>query len=169
MQPIDVQKASAELAQLQEQAARSALEPSLVALVCLRVSQISGCAVFVDLHVAAAQTAGESEQRLGALALWHHSPLFTQRERAALEWSEAVTQVAHSHIPDEAWKRLLSQLAPAEIVDLTVLAAQCRVPDELWLRLTPELTQQEIDDLTYLVTVVSTRNRLAMACSQNPV
>jgi AhpD family alkylhydroperoxidase len=150
------------LAQLQEHAIKGGLEPGLVALVGLRVSQINGCGRSVALHTEAARSAGETQERLTALAVWHQSPYFTDRERAALEWSEAVTQVAQSHVSQEAWQRLAPQLAPEEIVDLTLLAAQSHVPDALWIRLTPQLAGQAIDDLTLLVTAINIRHRLQM-------
>jgi AhpD family alkylhydroperoxidase len=170
MQPIDFLKARANLEQylqqLAELATRSGLGPSLIALVRLRVSQINGCAHFVDLYTTDARVAGETEQRLASLPVWHESPFFTARERAALEWSEAVTLVAQRHFSDEAWQRLTLQLSSEEILNLTLLAAQSHIPGELWRRLTPQLTQSEIDDLTLLVTIVNTRNRFAATCQQ---
>jgi AhpD family alkylhydroperoxidase len=172
MQPLDSQKAEVKLEQyllrLEALVARSGPEPSVIALVCLRVSQINGCGHLVDLYTAAARTAGETEQRLTTLPVWHQSQSFSDRERAALEWSEAVTLVAQSHFPDQAWKRLTQQLSSEEIVDLTLLAAQSHVPHELWMRVTPQLTQQEIDELTLLVMVVNTRNRFAIDRQRTP-
>jgi len=172
MKPLDFQKPSAQLEryllQLEDLATRNGLESSLVALVSLRVAQINGCAPFVDLYTVAARTAGQTEQRLAALPAWHHSPCFTHRERAALECSEAVTLVAHSQLPDEAWERLTQQLSSEEIVDLTLLVARSHVLDELWMRLTPQLAEQEIDDLALLVTVINTRSRFARAHRQAP-
>jgi len=172
MQRLDFRKASARheqyLLQLEHLTTLSSLEPSLIALVSLRVSQVNGCAQLVDLYTAAARMAGQTERRLAAVACWHRSPLFTDRERAALECSEAVALVARGQFPDKTWKRLTLQLSSEEIVDLTLLAAQTHVPNELWMRLTPQLAQQEIDDLTSLVTVVNTRNRFVIAREQTP-
>jgi AhpD family alkylhydroperoxidase len=163
-QSVDFEKASAELAlqlkRLLEQAG-SGLPPTLIALVCLRVSQLNACERAVELHTVAARAAGETEARLAALSVWARSPLFTDRERAALLLSEAVTAALQSHLPQDAWKRLARQLTPEEIVDLTLLAAHSHVPEEIRTRLTSQFTQQQIDDLTVLTTVINTHSRCA--------
>ena len=160
----DIQNASAQLLQqLQEQAGRRGLPFGLIALVGLRVTQLNGCAGFLALQTTAARAAGETERRLAALPDWQGSPLFTDLERAALEWSEAVTEAVQRRVPKEAWKRLAPQFAPGELVELALAAAQSEVPEELWARLTPQLTPQQIDDLTLLVTVLNTRNHCANA------
>jgi AhpD family alkylhydroperoxidase len=79
----------------------SGLEPALLELVRLRASQINGCAFCLDMHSKDARAAGESEQRLYVLSAWREAPFYTERERAALAWTEAVTQVAQDHVPDE--------------------------------------------------------------------
>jgi AhpD family alkylhydroperoxidase len=165
-QPLDFEKASADLGlQLQRLLgqAGSDLPPSLIALVCLRVSQLNGCAGSVGLYTATARTAGETGARLAALSNWRLSPLFTDRERAALDWSEAVTAAVQSRLPEDAWRRLASQLSAEELVDLMLLAARSHVPDEIRTRLCLQLTQEQIDGLTVLVTVLNTRNRCAIA------
>lgn len=102
---------------------RCGLEHGLVELVRLRASQINGCAYCVDLHAADARAAGESERRLAALTVWREVPFFTARERAALEWTEALTLVASTHVPDDAWSAVREQFDEAEVVDLSLLVA----------------------------------------------
>lgn len=106
---------------LEQQIARSSLEKPLVELVRLRASQINGCAYCMDVHTADARKAGESERRLALLAVWREASFFSERERAALEWTESVTRVADTHVPDEIWERVQPQFTAAEIVDLTLL------------------------------------------------
>lgn len=156
--PLDVRDTRAELAHLQwlqEMAGRRGLPRPLIALVCLRVAQLSACARFgaaaLDLI-----GGGETRERLTALPAWQESALFTRCERAALTWSEAVTCVLQRRLPEAAWKRLTPQLAPGELVELALAAAQRDVPEELWASLTPQLTPPQLDDLTVLVTVINT-------------
>ena len=106
---------------LEERIAKSGLEKPLVELVRLRASQINGCAYCVDLHATDARRAGESERRLAALQVWEETPFFTDRERAALEWTESVTRVAETHVPDRVWARVKPHFTPMELVDLTLL------------------------------------------------
>jgi AhpD family alkylhydroperoxidase len=106
---------------LEQQIARSGLEKSLIELVRLRASQINGCAYCVDVHTADARKAGESERRLSTVAVWRETPFFTDTERAALEWTESVTLVANTRVPDDVWIRVKGHFTPAEMVDLTLL------------------------------------------------
>ena len=108
---------------LEQHIARSSLEKPLVELVRLRASQINGCAYCVDLHSSDARKAGESERRLAAVVVWRETPFFSDRERAALEWTEALTLVAESHVPDEVWNRVRPHFTPEQIVDLTLLVS----------------------------------------------
>ncbi|RTQ36545.1 carboxymuconolactone decarboxylase family protein [Variovorax gossypii] len=96
------------------------LEPKLLDMVKLRASQINGCAYCIDLHTADLRKAGETDRRLATLSVWHETPFFTGRERAALSWTEAVTQVSLTHVPDEAYEALAAQFSEAERVDLTM-------------------------------------------------
>lgn len=80
------------------------LEPSLLELVKLRASQINGCAYCMDMHTKDARAHGESEQRLYALNAWRETPFYSERERAALAWTEAVTLIANGHVPDEVYE-----------------------------------------------------------------
>jgi len=81
----------------------SGLEPSLVELVRTRASQINGCAYCIHMHTRDARAQGETEERLYLLAAWHESPLYSERERAALAWTESVTLVAQTHVPDDVY------------------------------------------------------------------
>lgn len=96
------------------------LEKKLLELVKLRVSQINGCAYCVDVHCAAAIKAGETERRLHAVAVWQESPLFTDKERAALAWAEAVTLLSETHVPDSVYQEVLQYFSEAETVALTM-------------------------------------------------
>jgi AhpD family alkylhydroperoxidase len=100
---------------------KSGLENSLVELVRLRASQINGCAFCVDMHTTDARKGGESERRLATVSVWRETPFFTDRERAALEWTEAVTLVSHEHVPDAVWNAVKPYFTETEIVDLTLL------------------------------------------------
>lgn len=107
------------------------LEPKLLHLVKLRASQINGCAFCLEMHTREARAAGETEARLYLLNAWRESPLYTARERAALEWVEAVTLVSVEHVPDAAWKAVQAEFTDKEIVDLTVAIGMINV----WNRL----------------------------------
>ena len=100
-----------------ETAAR--VEPRLFELIKIRASQINGCAYCIDMHTKDARQAGETEQRIYALNAWRETPFFTDRERAALEWTEAVTRVGDSHVPDDVYERVAAQFDEAELVALT--------------------------------------------------
>jgi AhpD family alkylhydroperoxidase len=101
---------------------QSGLERPLLELVKIRASQINGCAYCIDMHTKEARAHGESEQRIYALAAWRDTPFFTPRERAALEWAEAVTLVAATHLPDEAFERVRQHFTEEELVTLTFAA-----------------------------------------------
>ncbi len=97
----------------------SGLEPSLLELVKLRASQINGCAYCIDMHWKDARARGESEQRLYGLMAWRESPYYTERERAALAWTEAVTLIADSHVADELYEEVRQYFNETELVNLT--------------------------------------------------
>ena len=98
----------------------SKLEHSLVELIKVRASQINGCAFCIDMHTKDARAAGETEQRLYALSAWRETPFFTDRERAALAWAEAVTLVAEGHVPDDVYEQAKQQFSEEELVNLTM-------------------------------------------------
>jgi AhpD family alkylhydroperoxidase len=99
------------------------LEPSLQHLVRLRASQMNGCAYCIDMHWKDLRALGETEQRLYGLDAWRESPYYTDRERAALAWTEAVTRIAETHAPDEVYESVRVHFDDKEIVDLTWLLA----------------------------------------------
>jgi AhpD family alkylhydroperoxidase len=101
--------------------AKSGLEPSLIELARLRASQINGCAFCIYMHVEDAIEKGESEMRLHLLDGWRESPLFTERERAALTWTESLTRITKTHAPDADYALLQSQFDDTEIAWLTLL------------------------------------------------
>jgi AhpD family alkylhydroperoxidase len=98
----------------------SDLEPSLRELVKIRASQINGCAYCIDMHTKDARAAGETEQRVYALNAWRETPFYTERERAALEWTEAVTLIGDGHVPDEMFFRVRQNFGEQELVNLTL-------------------------------------------------
>jgi AhpD family alkylhydroperoxidase len=114
-------EATKALSGLEQHIARTGIERNLLELVRLRASQINGCAFCIDKHAADAGKAGESDRRLATVAVWRETPFFSDRERAALEWTESLTLVADTHVPDDVWKRVSPQFSPAEMVDLTLL------------------------------------------------
>ncbi len=98
----------------------SGLEPALLELVKLRASQMNGCAYCIDMHTKDARAAGETEQRLYALTAWRETPFFTDRERAALEWTEAVTMISYDHTSDAVYESVRKHFREKELVDLTM-------------------------------------------------
>ena len=99
----------------------SGLEKSLMELVKIRASQINGCAFCLHMHTADARKHGESEERLYLLDAWRESPLYSERERTALAWTEALTLVSESHAPDDVYEALRAQFTEEEQVTLTLL------------------------------------------------
>jgi AhpD family alkylhydroperoxidase len=97
----------------------AAVERPLFELIKIRASQINGCAYCLDMHTKDARRAGETEQRIYALSAWRETPFFTDRERAALEWTESLTRVAETHVPDDVYARVSRQFKEEEIVALT--------------------------------------------------
>lgn len=109
----------------------SGLEKSLIELVKMRASQINGCAYCLYMHSSDARKAGETEQRLYLLDAWEESRLYTERERAALAWTDAVTKISETHAPAATYEALKPHFSEKEIVDLTVLIGTIN----LWNRL----------------------------------
>jgi AhpD family alkylhydroperoxidase len=107
------------MAGLERYVRESGLEPSLLELVKLRASQINGCAYCIDMHWKDARARGESEQRLYGLMAWRESPYYSERERAALAWTEAVTLIADSHVPDDLYEEVRQHFNETELVNLT--------------------------------------------------
>ena len=115
------------------------LEAGLVHLIKLRVSQINGCAFCIDMHWKDLRAIGETEQRLYALVAWHESPFYSERERAALAWAEAVTNLADGHVSDEVYQQVSQQF-----------------------------DEQGMSNLTFVVATINAWNRLAIAARSTP-
>lgn len=99
---------------------KTTLEPQLLHIVDLRASQMNGCAFCIAMHWREAKEAGLSDDQLHGLNAWHEAPWYSERERAALAWTEALTDVAHTHAPDEVYNDARSQFSERELVDLTL-------------------------------------------------
>ena len=95
------------------------LDPVLLNLVRMRASQINGCAYCIDMHSKDLRAQDETEQRIYGLDAWREAPFYSDRERAALEWTEAVTLVSQTHVPDEVYERVRKQFSEADLVNLT--------------------------------------------------
>lgn len=96
------------------------LETSLIRLVQIRASQINECAFCLDMHTQDARAEGETEQRIYLLSAWREAPFYSERERAALEWTEAVTLVADTHVPNDVYERVRPHFTDAELANLTL-------------------------------------------------
>jgi AhpD family alkylhydroperoxidase len=106
---------------VEERIGKSSIEKSLAELVRLRASQINGCAYCVDMHTTDARKGGDTERRLATVVVWRETPFFTDRERAALEWTEALTLIAQDHVPDTVWNAVRPHFSDEELTDLTLL------------------------------------------------
>jgi AhpD family alkylhydroperoxidase len=102
-------------------AIHSSLEPSLIGLVEIRASQINGCANCLNMHTAAAREKGETEQRIYLLSAWREAPCYTERERAALGWTEALTRLSEGHTHRSAYEALAEEFSEEEQVKLTLM------------------------------------------------
>lgn len=110
----------AALSSLESYVRHSGLEHSLLELVKTRASQINRCGYCIDMHTKDARAGGESEQRLYLLPAWREAPFYTERERAALEWTEALTRISENDVADELYQRVRRQFDEKELVDLTL-------------------------------------------------
>jgi AhpD family alkylhydroperoxidase len=99
------------------------IERPLLELVKMRASQINGCAYCLDMHSKDARALGETEQRLYLLNAWREAPFYSERERAALEWTEAITLIAGKQVPDDVYERVAAQFSPEELANLTLAIA----------------------------------------------
>ena len=108
---------------LENQVASTGLEQSLIELVKTRASQINGCAYCINMHTQDARKHGETEQRLYLLNAWREAPAYTERERAALAWTDAVTLISATHAPDDVYQEVRAHFSEAETVNLTMLIA----------------------------------------------
>lgn len=105
---------------LEQYLKQSTLDQNLLHLIKLRVSQINGCAFCLDMHWKDLKAAGEADRRLYSLDAWRETPFYTDRERAALEWSESVTKITEGHVPDEVYDQVRQHFSEVELVDLTL-------------------------------------------------
>jgi len=132
---IDYHKASPALMKsvlaLENAIRQSGLDSILIELVKLRASQINGCAYCIHMHSNDLRRLGESEDRMHLLAAWRESPLYTDRERAALAWTEALTLISETHAPDDAYEEVRRHFTEDETVKLTVLIGMIN----LWNRI----------------------------------
>jgi AhpD family alkylhydroperoxidase len=127
------------LSELSQAVKQASIPVSLIHLVDLRASQLNGCAFCVDMHVKEAKIHGERELRLHHVSVWRESPLFTPKERAVLEWTEAVTRLGAEGVSDEVYEQVRTQLS-----------------------------EQEISDLTFALAVINSWNRLAVSFRKTP-
>lgn len=118
------------LYEIEKYLAGSGLDHKLLLLIKMRASQINGCAFCLDMHSIDARAEGETEQRLYTLNAWRETPFFSDRERAALAWTEAATNVSQTHVPDEVFDEIKKNFSEKEIVDLTLAVAMIN----LWNR-----------------------------------
>jgi AhpD family alkylhydroperoxidase len=127
MQPrIDYRKFAPEALQsmlgLEKYISECGLDHGLIHLIKMRAAQINGCAFCIDMHSIDARAGGETEQRLYALDAWRETPFYTDKERAALAWAEAITLVSETHVPDEVFDEVKKYFSEKEIMDLTIVA-----------------------------------------------
>jgi AhpD family alkylhydroperoxidase len=113
-------KALQPLLALQGSIEASGLEPQLLKLVEMRASQINGCAFCLDMHSKDARAAGETEQRLYVLDAWREAPFYSDRERAALAWTEALTRVTEGHVPDDVYAEASAHFTEQELLSLSL-------------------------------------------------
>jgi AhpD family alkylhydroperoxidase len=122
---IDYQKASPNAVKammaLEAAVERTGLDPLLIDLVKMRASQINGCAYCLDMHSKDARARGETEQRLYGLNAWRETPYYTDRERVALEWTESLTLVSETHVPDEVFEVARREFSEEELANLTLV------------------------------------------------
>ncbi|HKS87168.1 MAG TPA: carboxymuconolactone decarboxylase family protein [Pseudolabrys sp.] len=149
-QRIDARKASPAalqaVAALQTYVDQSGLDAKLRELIKIRVSQINGCAYCLAMHTRDARKMGETDERMHLLNAWREAPVFTARERAALEWAEAVTLVAQTHIPDESFEAVRKQFSEKEIIDLTAATVAINSWNRIAIgfRTTPQVDSRKV-------------------------
>ena len=129
--PANTERAMRALLGLGRYVAQSGLEHSLLYLVQTRASQINGCAYCLDMHIKDARAHGESDQRLYLLDAWRECPFYSERERAALLWTEAVTLIAGDRVPDAVYEEVRTWFSDDELLALTIAVAAINV----WNRL----------------------------------
>ena len=125
---------------------QSGLDAKMRELIKIRASQINGCAYCLAMHTRDARKMGESDERMHLLDAWREAPIFTARERAALAWTEAVTLVSQTHVPDDVYAEVRKQFSEKEIVDLTLAVAAINTWNRIAvaLRATPQVESARI-------------------------
>lgn len=120
---------------------QSGLDRALIDLVFLRVSQINGCAYCVDLHWRDALKAGDDPRKINSVVTWHEAPFFTPRERAALAWTESLTNIATTGAPDADYAAVKAEFSEKEVADLTIVIALMNAMNRIGIssRLAPPL------------------------------
>jgi AhpD family alkylhydroperoxidase len=118
---------------------RSGLEASLQELIKVRASQLNGCAFCLDMHTKDARAKGETEQRMYALNAWREAPFYSERERAALAWTEAITNIQQGHAPDEVYAEARKQFSEDELVKLTFAITQINSWNRIAIAFRPEV------------------------------
>lgn len=119
------------------------LEPSLFELVKIRASQLNGCAFCIDMHTKDARAQGETEQRIYALSAWREGPFFTDRERAALAWTEAITNIQDGHAPEDVYVEARIHFTAEELVKLTYAITQINSWNRIAIAFRPEVGSYE--------------------------
>lgn len=127
------------LSAVQVHIAQSGLDPKLVELIYLRVSQVNGCAYCVHLHSKGLRAKGEVDRRIDTLVVWREAPFFTARERVALAWAESVTRLGPDHVPDDLYEQAVGEFGDKDLVELTLAVATINAWNRLSIaaRLTP--------------------------------
>ena len=144
MEPrLDYQKAFPEgyqgLLHLEAIIRRSGLEPSLYELIKIRASQLNGCAFCLDMHTKDARAKGETEQRIYALPAWREAPFYSERERAALAWTEAITNIQQGHASEDVYVEARTQFREEELVKLTYAIIQINSWNRIAIAFRPEV------------------------------
>ncbi|HEY1475878.1 MAG TPA: carboxymuconolactone decarboxylase family protein [Pseudolabrys sp.] len=149
-QRIDVTHASPAaykaVAALQSYVDQSGLDAELREQIKIRASQINGCAFCLAMHTRDARKLGETDERMHLLNAWREAPIYTPREQAALAWTEALTLVSETHVPDEVYEQVRKQFSEKEIVDLTAAAAVINTWNRISIafRTPPQVTAAKI-------------------------
>ena len=146
--------AYAAMLNLQKYVNAAPLDHKMMELVKMRASQINGCAYCLDMHSQDARAAGETEARLHVLAAWHEAPFYTDRERAALAWTEAVTLVADTHVPEEDRRLVVHRIQE--------LKAKLEA-EGLFEEARKHFSEKELVDLTLAIVTINGWNRLCVA------
>jgi AhpD family alkylhydroperoxidase len=144
MEPrLDYQKAFPEgyqgLLHLEAIIRRSGLEPSLYELIKIRASQLNGCAFCLDMHTKDARAKGETEQRIYALPAWREAPFYSERERATLAWTEAITNIQQGHASEDVYVEARTQFSEEELVKLTYAIIQINSWNRIAIAFRPEV------------------------------